>query len=91
MTKSNAAENQTNIQREDKASLPVTARLKSPEGSGKASDNEPKRRRKSNTHRVTTCESKGYFDAEFIAWDAATVRCKALQILGGAKTAYCNP
>lgn len=61
------------------ASLPVTARPNSPDDSGKASDDEPKGRRKSNTRRVTTRESKGHFDAEVMWWDTATARCKALR------------
>jgi hypothetical protein len=66
------------LAKEDKT-IPVTARPSSPEESVKASDDEPKGRRKSNTRRVTTRESKGHFDAEVMCWDAATARCKALR------------
>jgi hypothetical protein len=55
------------LAKEDKT-MPVTARPSSPEGAVKASSNdEPKGRRKLNTRRVTTRESKGHFDAE-VMW-----------------------
>lgn len=53
------------LTKEDTASRPVTARPNSPEGSGRASDDEPKGRRKPNTRtRVTTREFRGHIDAE---------------------------
>ncbi|KAH9209218.1 hypothetical protein DL95DRAFT_477736 [Leptodontidium sp. 2 PMI_412] len=52
------------ITKENTVSLSMTARTNVPEGSGKASDNEPKHRRKSNTRRVKAREFKGHFDAE---------------------------
>ena len=53
---------------ENTAKLSVTARPNSPDRSAKASDSEPKSRRKLNTLRFTTRESKGNFDAEAMSW-----------------------
>ncbi len=54
------------LTKEDTTTTPVTTRLNSPEGLGKASDDEPKGRRKLNIRRVTICKYKGYFVAEVI-------------------------
>jgi hypothetical protein len=53
---------------ENTAKLSVTSRHNWPESSAKASDSEPKSRRKLNTRRFTTRGSKGNFDAEGMSW-----------------------
>jgi hypothetical protein len=53
---------------ENTAKLSVTGRPDLPESSAKASDSEPKSRRKLNTRRFKTRESKGNFDAEVMSW-----------------------
>ena len=72
----NAQPNHPRHTQEDAASLP--ARPSYSEGSAKASDNEPKGRRKPNPRRVTTRQFKDHINTDATWLNAATVQCEAL-------------
>jgi hypothetical protein len=69
------------LTQEDTATLSVTTKSNSLKGSGKASNNEPKGRRRQTKRRVTSRQLGDHINTEFMWWDTTAGRCATLRKL----------